>query len=82
MAVKHFITILAVLFGISGCSKVAHFIATGKPEPKKVSVSLTADQRADNIAILKYLSDDTWTLSDIRKEIKYQQYLNRQKEKK
>ena len=67
---------------VSGCSNVAHFIATGKSEPKEVPKTLTANERAINIAILKYLSDDTWTVSDIQKEIKYQQYLNRQKEKK
>ena len=67
---------------VSGCSNVAHFIATGKSEPKKIPKVLTADQKAINIAILNYLSDDTWTVSDIQKEIKYQQYQNRQKEKK
>ena len=70
-----------ILFA-SGCSNVVHFIATGKSEPKKIPKVLTADQKAINIAILKYLSDDTWTVSDIQKEIKYQQYQNRQKEKK
>ena len=67
---------------MNGCSNVAHFIVTGKSEPKKVPEILAANERAINIAILKYLSDDTWTVSDIQKEIKYQQYLNRQKEKK
>jgi len=74
--------ILIILFVMNGCSNVAHFIATGKSEPKKELITLTADQRAINIAILKYLSDDTWTIVEIHKEIKYQQYLNRQKEKK
>ena len=74
--------VLTILFIAGGCSNVAHFIATGKPEPREIPITLTADQVAVNIAILKCLIDDTWTLSDIRKEIKYQQYLNRQKGKK
>jgi len=75
-------TALIVILFASGCSNVAHFIATGKPEPREIPITLTADQVAVNIAILKCLSDDTWTLSDIRKEIRYQQHLNRQKGKK
>ena len=75
------IILIAILFVI-GCSNVTRFIATGKSEPKEAPKTLTANERVINIAILKYLSDDTWTISDIQKEIRYQQYLNRQKEKK
>jgi len=75
------IILIAILFVI-GCSNVTRFIATGKSEPKKEPITLTANQRAIDLAILKYLKDDTWTVSDMQKEIKYQQYLNRQKEKK
>ena len=75
------IILIAILFVI-GCSNVTHFIATGKSEPKKEPITLTANQRVINIAILKYLSDDTWTVVEIQKEMKYQQHLNRQKGKK
>lgn len=72
------IVLILIISALTGCSKVAFFVATGKVESKKTPKPLTAAQRAINIAILKYSIDDTWAIGDIQKEIRYQQYLARQ----
>jgi len=55
---------------VSGC----HFIAAREPEPKKI-----IENRAITIATIKYFMSPEWTIEDYKKEIRYQQYLQRQK---
>jgi len=64
--------LIMLLLIVSGC----HFIATGEMEPvAKESV----EDRAIIIATIKYFMSPEWTIEDYKKEIRYQQYLQRQK---
>ena len=62
--------ILLLLVVLAGCAQ-APKIETA--HQKKVRIR----QKAINVAILKYTVDDSWTLSDVGKEVKYQEYLQR-----
>ena len=74
---KKIMLTICLAFLVGGCGEAMFFVATGEREKSRTDVKATARQQAVLIAIVKYLRDDTWTMIEVEKEIRYQEYLQR-----